>query len=403
MRPARAIALATLRRQRSGRIELIEGGRRSVLGPAEAELRVRLKVHDPATWWRLRHGSVGLAEGYMAGEWDCDDLVSLVRIAARELPRLEWPRRTVLPLRRLLERVPRNTVERSRQHISAHYDLGNELFATFLDETMTYSCAAFDSPQMSLREAQLAKLERICRKLELGPSDHLLEIGTGWGSLAIHAAANHGCRVTTTTISREQRALAQRRVAEAGVADRVTILLEDYRHLRGRFDKLASIEMIEAVGWQYFDAFFARCRQLIEPGGLALLQAITIDHRDYELEKATRSFVKKYVFPSGCLPSVEVMRRSASRAGLREVALEDMTASYPLTLSSWRRNFIAAREKVAELGYDDRFRRLWELYLSWSEGGFRERKIADCQMLLAGPLRGARSGEGRGLSLAARG
>ena len=176
MRPARAVALAALRRQRSGRIELVENGRRSFLGPAEAELRVTLEVHDPATWRRLRHGSVGLAEGYMAGEWDCDDLVSLVRIAARELPRLEWPRRTVLPLRRLLERVPRNTVERSRQHISAHYDLGNELFATFLDETMTYSCAAFDSPQMSLREAQLAKLERICRKLELGPSDHLLAV-----------------------------------------------------------------------------------------------------------------------------------------------------------------------------------------------------------------------------------
>ena len=403
MRPARAIALAALRHQRSGRIELTEGGRHSVLGPAEAELRVRLEVHDPATWRRLRHGSVGLAEGYMAGEWDCDDLVSLVRIAARELPRLEPARRAVHPLRRLLERVPRNTVKGSRRHISAHYDLGNELFATFLDETMTYSCAAFDSPEMSLREAQEAKLERVCRKLELGPSDHLLEIGTGWGSMAIHAAANHGCRVTTTTISREQRALAQQRVAEAGVGDRVTILLEDYRDLRGRFDKLASIEMIEAVGWQYFDAFFARCRQLIEPGGLALLQAITIDHRDYELEKATRSFVKKYVFPSGCLPSVEVMRRSASRAGLREVGLEDMTASYALTLSSWRRNFIAAREKVAELGYDERFRRLWELYLSWSEGGFRERKIADCQMLLAGPGRGAGGEGGRGLSLAARG
>jgi len=401
--PARAIVLASLRRLRKGRIELVEGGRRSFFGPADAELRATVEVHDPAAWRRLLRGSNGLAEGYMEGEWDCDDLVSLVRIAARDLPRLDRPRRAILPLRRLLERVPLNSVEGSRRHIAAHYDLGNELFATFLDQTMTYSCAAFDSPEMSLQDAQLAKLERVCRKLELGPSDHLLEIGTGWGSLAIHAAANHGCRVTTTTISREQRALAQQRVTEAGLEDRVTILLEDYRDLHGRFSKLVSIEMIEAVGWQYFGTFFDRCGQLIEPDGLMLLQAITIDDSYYELEKATRSFVNTYVFPSGCLPSLQVMRRCAGRAGLTEVDLEDMTASYPLTLSSWRRNFLAARDRVAELGYDERFRRLWELYLCWSEGGFRERRIGDYQVLLAGPLRASRGARDRELSFAARG
>ena len=402
MSPARTIVLAALRQVRGGRIDLVEPGGHSTFGPPEAELRVTVEVHDPAAWRRLLRGSSGLAEGYVEGEWDCDDLVSLVRIAARELPRLDRPRRAIQPLRRLLERVPRNSVRGSRRHIAAHYDLGNELFAAFLDETMTYSCASFESPQMPLREAQVAKLEGVCRKLELDPSDHLLEIGTGWGSLAIHAAANHGCRVTTTTISREQRALAQRRIAEAGLEDQVTVLLEDYRDLRGRFDKLASIEMIEAVGWQYFDAYFGRCRELIEPDGLALLQAITIDDRDYELEKKTRSFVNSYVFPSGCLPSLAVMRRCARRAGLAEIGLEDMTASYPPTLSCWRRNFLAARERVAELGYDKRFRRLWELYLCWSEGGFRERRIGNYQILLAAPQRLA-VGKDRELSFAARG
>ena len=201
MNPTRAIVSAGLRRIRGGRIEVVEEGRGAAFGPADARLRATVRIHDQAAWGRLRQGSVGLAEGYMAGEWDCDDLVSLVRIAAREMRRLDRPRRAILPLRRLLARVPPNTREGARRHISAHYDLGNELFASFLDETMTYSCAAFDSPQMSLREAQLAKLERVCRKLELTESDHLLEIGTGWGSLAIHAAERHGCRVTTTTIS----------------------------------------------------------------------------------------------------------------------------------------------------------------------------------------------------------
>jgi len=381
--PARTIVLAALRRLRGGRLELVEGDRRTFFGPAGAELRATVEIHDAAVWRRLLRGSSGLAEGYIEGEWSCDDLVSLVRIAARELPRLDRPRRAILPLRRVLGKVPLNTRSGARRHIAAHYDLGNELFASFLDETMTYSCAAFDSPEMSLRDAQLAKLDRVCRKLELSPDDHLLEIGTGWGSLAIHATANYGCRVTTTTISREQHLLARERIAAAGVEDRVTVLLEDYRNLNGRFDKLVSIEMIEAVGWQYFELFFRRCAGLLRARGLMLLQAITIEDRYYELEKATRSFVNTHVFPSGCLPSLEVMRRCAGHAGLAEVGLEDMTESYPITLRSWRRNFLAARDRVAALGYDRRFRRLWELYLCWSEGGFIERRIHDYQQLLA--------------------
>jgi cyclopropane-fatty-acyl-phospholipid synthase len=401
MRPARAVVLAALRRLRGGRVEIVENGERLAYGPANADLEITVEVHDPSFWRGALRGSAGLAETYLDGAWDCDDLTTLARIAARDLPRLDGARRAILPLRRLIERLPRNTLEGSRRHIAAHYDLGNELFATFLDPTMTYSCAAYDTPGATLDEAQQAKLDRICRKLDLDDGDHLLEIGSGWGSLAIHAARNYGCRVTTTTISRRQHELASRRIAEAGVGERVTILLEDYRQLRGRFDKLASIEMIEAVGWQYFQLFFRRCSQLLREGGLMLLQAITIDDRFFELEKDTKTFVSTYVFPSGCLPSLEVMRRCATRAGLTEVGLEDMTASYPLTLRDWRRNFVVARERVAELGYDRRFRRLWELYLCWSEGGFLERRIQDYQQLLVAPRVARTEAEPTQLSLAA--
>jgi cyclopropane-fatty-acyl-phospholipid synthase len=251
---------------------------------------------------------------------------------------------------------------------------------------MTYSCAYFESPDVTLREAQEAKLDRICRKLELGPDDHVVEIGTGWGSFAMHAAGRYGCRVTTTTISREQHALALERVREAGLQDQVSVVLEDYRDLRGRFDKLVSIEMIEAVGWQYFDLFFRRCAELLRPSGLMVLQAITVEDRAYELEKASRSFIKQLIFPAGCLPSVEVIRRCVSRVtDMRMLDLEDITEHYPETLRRWRENFVTSADRVAELGYDLRFRRLWELYFAWCEGGFRERRIGDVQALFAKP------------------
>jgi cyclopropane-fatty-acyl-phospholipid synthase len=258
---------------------------------------------------------------------------------------------------------------------------------------MTYSCAFFAQPGTTLRDAQLAKLDRVCRKLDLAPDDHLVEIGTGWGSLALHAAGEYGCRVTTTTISDEQHAIAAERVRAAGLEDRVEVLFKDYRDLRGSYSKLASIEMIEAVGWQYFDVFFRSCSNLLAPDGLMLLQAITIDDRAYEIEKAARSFTKELIFPAGCLPSVEVISRSMARStDMRVLDLEDITASYPPTLSAWRANFLRSAEQLEKLGYDSRFRRLWELYLSWSEGGFRERRIGDVQVLFAKPAyRGARA------------
>ena len=382
----RLLSAALLNRLREGRVELIHGARRRAFGPADARLAATVRLHDERFLSALPRGSLALAETYADGAWDSDDLVTLVRVGARELPRLDRWRRPFAPLLRALARIPRNTRAGARRHIAAHYDLGNELFGLFLDETMTYSCAFFESPSASLREAQLAKLDRVCRKLELGPDDHVLEIGTGWGSFALHAAGRYGCRVTTTTISREQHALAMERVRRAGLEERVTVLLDDYRDLRGRFDKLVSIEMIEAVGWQYFDLFFRRCAELLRPDGLMLLQAITVADRAYELEKATRSFIKQLIFPAGCLPSVEVIRRSVERVtDLRMLDLEDLTDHYPETLRRWRENFVRSAHRAAELGYDLRFRRLWELYFAWCEGGFRERRIGDVQALLAKP------------------
>jgi cyclopropane-fatty-acyl-phospholipid synthase len=383
---ARRLLSLLLGRVRAGRIEVVEPGRRLAVGPPDAPLRATITVHDPAFWRALTGGSRGLADSYAAGVWDCDDLVTLVRIAAREVPRLDRLRAPFAPIRNALTRVPRNTREAAPGHIAAHYDLGNELFSLFLDETMTYSCGLFESPQASLRDAQEAKLDLVCRKLALTPSDRLLEIGGGWGSLAMHAAEKYGCRVTTATLSRAQHELASERVVAAGLDDRVEIVLRDYRDLCGRFTKLASIEMIEAVGWQYFDTFFRRCASLLEPGGLMLLQAITIDDDAFEVEKGTRSFASEMVFPAGCLPSREVIEATTARVtDLRIVDVDDITASYPPTLRRWRANWLAASDAAERYGADRRFRRLFEFYFSWCEGGFVERRIQDLQMLFAKP------------------
>jgi cyclopropane-fatty-acyl-phospholipid synthase len=385
-----AAVRAVLRRLEAGRLEVVDRGRRLAFGPPAADLRATVTVHDPAAWRGPLHGSLGLGEAYVAGAWDADDLVALIRIAARELRDLDGLRGAVARPRGLLHRlghlVPDSTRTRARENISAHYDLGNELFASFLDERMMYSCAYFPAPGASLEEAQLAKLERICGRLELGPETHLLEIGTGWGGLAVHAASNYGCRVTTTTISREQHELALRRVREAGLEDRVTVLLQDYRDLEGRFDRLVSVEMIEAVGWRDFGLFFRRCSQLLAPDGLMLLQAITIDDRLYEAEKGMRSFANTHVFPGGCLPSNQLIADCVAReTDLRQIWAEDITAHYPPTLAAWRQRFHDAWGRLRGQGYDERFRRLWDFYLCSSEAGFRERRIGDVQALFAKP------------------
>jgi cyclopropane-fatty-acyl-phospholipid synthase len=386
----RRAALGLFSRLRGGSIELVEpGGRRFRFGEP-ADLSLTVEVRSPRFYRALLGGSVGLGESYRDGLWDCDDLVALMRIACRNLGPLDRWRRRLHPLlalpERTLRRVPRNSRRSARNHISAHYDLGNDLFALYLDESMMYSSAVFPHPEATLAEAQEHRLELICRALQLGPDDHLLEIGTGWGALAAHAASRCGCRVTTTTISREQREGAQRRIRDAGVEDLVTILLEDYRDLSGLYTKLVSLEMIEAVGWQYFDLFFRRCSELLEPDGLFFLQAILIDDRLYEVEKAARSFANTLIFPGGCLPSLEAIERSVAReTDLTMIGLDEIGAHYAHTLELWRERFTANADLAGELGYDEPFRRLWTLWLAMSEAGFRERRLRDVQILFGKP------------------
>ncbi len=400
-RIARRIVLRVLRRIHGGELTIVEDGRPASLtfgdttDAGESAPRVTVQVHSPRVYRALLRGSVGLGESYMDGLWSCTDLVGLTRIAALNVSALDRLRRVLapvlIPAQRWTRWLQRNTPGHSRRQIAAHYDLGNELFGLFLDPTMMYSCAVFESPRATLEEASLAKLQRVCAKLDLRPEDHVLEIGTGWGGFAVYAAENYGCRVTTTTISREQHAYASERVRAAGLQERVTVLLEDYRDRSkiGRhdcYDKLVSIEMIEAVGWRDFSTYFRRCSELLRDDGAMLLQAIVIDDRAYEVEKAGRSFINTYIFPGGCQPTLEIISRSLARVtDLRQVHLEDITAHYATTLERWRERFLAASERVSELGYDERFRRLWELYLSYCEGGFRERRIRDVQLLLAKP------------------
>jgi cyclopropane-fatty-acyl-phospholipid synthase len=358
-------------------------------GAGSPEVRVRV-ADDAAYAALLRHGSVGLAESYADGQLTCDDPCGLIRVLARSTAPL-----TALsdrlghlgavlgdPFRRL---APPSAAD-DRRNVRAHYDLSNEFFALFLDETMTYSCAVFEQPEATLADAQRAKLDRLCTKLDLGPDDHLVEIGTGWGGLALHAASRYGCRVTTTTISAAQFDLARRRVEAAGLSDRVTVLDGDYRELTGTFDKLVSVEMVEAVDWRRHDTFFATCARLLRPGGLAAIQAITIDDRSFDRAKNHSDFITEVIFPGGCIPSVASLVRSISRSTpMTVVDVEDIGRHYAETLSRWRDNLRANRPAVRALGFDERFQRRWELYFAYCEAAFLERHISDVQLVLAMP------------------
>jgi len=387
-RVARRIVLGLLRRLRSGQLTIVEGQGRLVLGSGSPQATVR--VRSPRLWPRLLHGSRGLAEAYMHGLWDSPDLTAVVRVAARNATGLDKWRRCVAPVRIPLQAArgvrARNTPTRSRCSIAAHYDVGNKLFALMLDETMMYSSAYFPRAGMTLTQASRAKLELVCRRLDLRAGDHVLEIGAGWGGFAVYAASTRGCRVTTTTISREQYEYARAWAGAAGVAERVTVLGEDYRDLRGRYEKLVCIEMIEAVGYRDFGTFFARCSDLLADNGRMLLQAIVIDDRAYRVEKASRSFIRTHIFPGGCLPSRAVIARCLERhTDMRTVGLRDLTPHYAETLRRWRANFEAASTRLEDLGYDERFRRLWRMYLAYCEAGFAERRIGVVQMSLAKP------------------
>ena len=349
-----------------------------------------MQLYSDTVWAAFLRGSVGLADAYADGLWESPDLVEVVRLAARAMPALDRLRLIGAPVLRPVELAravarPAGRDQR-RRDIASHYDLGNDLFSLMLDSTMTYSCALFSDSEVPLEDAQLAKLERVCERLNLGPDDHVLEIGSGWGSFALHAATTRGCQVTTTTISREQHRYVTERVDALGLSDQVTVLDRDFRDLRGSFDRLVSIEMIEAVGWRGFGRFLGHCSNLLRPDGAMLLQAITIDDRAYAVEKATRSFIKEYIFPGGALPSLAVLTSAlARRTDLQVLGLEDMTEHYVQTLRRWRQNLDDNITDLADLGYDERFRRIWNLYLAYCEGGFAERRIADVQILLGKP------------------
>ena len=390
----RARLLARLSGLRHGRLLISDALGETTLGdaaPASGAPDVRLSVLSPDAYQRIATGgSVGAAEAYMDGQWRCDDLVGLIRLLVlnRDLmDAMEGGMARVTGL--LLKGVHafrRNTRDGSRKNIAAHYDLGNELFALFLCDNLMYSSAIFADASEPLEQASRRKLERICRKLDLKPTDHLVEIGTGWGGMALHAALHVGCRVTTTTISKEQHALASRRIHEAGLSDRVTVLLDDYRDLDGQYDKLVSIEMIEAIGHQYLDTYLAKCASLLKPDGLALVQAITIEDHRYEQALRSVDFIKRHVFPGSFIPSISAITGAMGRStDLRLVSLEDFGPSYALTLRAWRERFMKRLGEVRALGYDERFVRMWEFYLAYCEGGFLERSIGVSQLLLARP------------------
>jgi cyclopropane-fatty-acyl-phospholipid synthase len=383
--------LARLGSIEQGRLTIEDADGEYALGEPEDSLQATVVIHD-LRFWRLMAsgGSVGAAEAWMAGLWDSPDPVAVVQVLSRNRRVLDEMETGVARVTNVLLGVwhafNRNSLRGSRRNIAAHYDLGNEFFEAWLDERMMYSSALYTAEEQTLEQAQVNKLDRICRKLDLGPEDHLLEIGTGWGGLAIHAAEKYGCRVTTTTISREQYEFARSKVQAAGLEDRVTLLMRDYRDLEGRYDKIVSVEMIEAVGHQYLDTYLGKIDALLEPGGLALIQAITIE--DYRYASAVKNvdFIKRYVFPGAFIPSVSAIVSSmarSSRLGLVELA--DFGASYARTLAAWRDRFEDQWESIREMGFDETFRRRWLWYLAYCEGGFRERAISDVHLLMAGP------------------
>jgi cyclopropane-fatty-acyl-phospholipid synthase len=391
---ARQSLFSLLGRLRRGRITISEGeAHQAFSGEKEKrDLQAFITVRHPHFYSQaVLGGSVGAGEAYMAGLWTCDDLTALLRIILLNsdvflgldagLARLRSP------AFKFYHFLHKGTREGSRINIAMHYDLGNDFYELLLDETMTYSCGIFERQNSSLKEASVAKYDRICRKLEPSPSDHVLEIGTGWGGFAIHAAKQYGCRITTTTISRAQYDYAKERIKSAGLADRVTLLLQDYRDLTGRFDKLVSIEMIEAVGHHYLNDFFRCCSDCLSAQGSMALQAITIADQSFDRHKKEVDFIKRFIFPGSCIPSIAAIGHAIAEAtDLRLFHMEDLTPHYARTLRAWRERLFQNLDKIKALGYSDTFIRMWEFYLCYCEAGFAERYLADVQMLFIKPL-----------------
>lgn len=391
---ASKILLKKLSGIRRGRLALLDNNRRHVFGEHHpSEPNVTLTVNHPYFYTEtVFGGSIGTAEAYMLGYWTTSDLTELVRLFLRNKEILEGMEQGVGLIKRTAAKLyhlfNNNSQRGSRKNIHAHYDLSNAFFKQFLDPTMMYSSAFFRNNTVTLEQASTEKNDRICKKLGLTSSDHLIEIGTGWGGFAIHAASKYGCRITTTTISEEQYREAVTRVKEAGMDEKIRVVMEDYRNLKGTFDALVSIEMIEAVGWQHYNEYFSACSNLLKPAGRMLIQAITIDDRRYEEAKKDVDFIQRYIFPGSNLPSVCVIAETLKNTGdMRLQDLEDITPHYAETLKRWREKFFRNIEQIKQLGFSDEFIRMWEFYFCYCEGGFREHWIRDVQLVFEKPER----------------
>ncbi len=389
---ARRIVLSMASKLREGELTLVlPGGEKHVFGRSGSMPAATLFIHDDEFFARvLLHGEIGAGEAYADGLWHADDLVALIELGIANRRHMQLNASWLSTVARLKDlrfhRENRNTVDRAKDNIHAHYDLGNDFFRLFLDDTMTYSCAYFDMPEQSLEDAQRSKYQRLCERAAIAPSDHVLEIGCGWGGFAIHAAQTYGCRVTAITISHEQLAFARQRVADAGLADLVDVRLCDYRHVAGQFDKIVSIEMFEAVGAEYYEEFFSMCARLLRPGGRLTMQTITVPDRSFEALRDGVNWVQKYIFPGGMLPSIVVIERALRPTDLVLDGFDDIGAHYALTLRRWRERFLAQLPAVRDIGFDDKFIRTWEYYLALSEAGFLTRNTGDAQLTLAKPL-----------------
>jgi cyclopropane-fatty-acyl-phospholipid synthase len=389
-RTAKRILLKTFEKFKEGYLEVICPDETYTFGVPDAELRGTLKIHDERMFKRvLLGGDIGFGEAYMDGDWSSPDIVEVFRMMIKNIALVEEENRLMSFIKGkfdwLLHKLRSNTLTGSRKNIRHHYDLSNDFYKLFLDSTMAYSCGVYEKPDDSLHLSQLQKFDLICRKLQLSPQDHLLEIGTGWGGFAIYAATQYGCKITTTTISQEQYKLAAERFARFGYGkDRIELLCEDYRNLQGQYDKIVSIEMFEAVGYDYYDEYFAACDRLLAPDGAMLLQTISIPDQRFDQYRKRADWIQKYIFPGGELASVGGILRSLARATKMSLHhAENIGTHYARTLSAWREKFHKSVERVRALGFDERFIRMWDYYLASCEAAFLERDIGDYQLLLA--------------------
>jgi cyclopropane-fatty-acyl-phospholipid synthase len=395
---ARKLLFKHLEKLSQGQLLIIEGDDVFRFGETDtSELVAELRVHDPSCYIDiLLGGSIGAAESYMTADWSSSNLTNVIRVLAKNLSVMDEMEGGIAalskPFLKFAHLLRQNTEKGSRRNIAAHYDLGNEFFKLFLDDTMMYSSGIFPHKKASMAEASTTKLKRICDKLQLNADDRVVEIGTGWGGFAIYAAKHYGCHVTTTTISEQQYLLAKQRVEEEGLADKITLLTEDYRDLpklteqSGRFDKLVSIEMIEAVGWKFYDTFFQVCSDLLKPEGVMLIQAITIEDQRFERAKRDVDFIKKYIFPGSCIPSIQaLLSANAKSSDMRIVHQDDFAEHYARTLKSWSESVQNRSQEVFEQGYSEDFLRMWAFYLSYCEGGFLERTIGVSHLVFAKP------------------